>query len=119
MSFDPWAWVEYHRTPILRTRLAHARAYTDGHHVWLDTALTRTEARCSLTHEIVHLMAGHCSHQAPKEEWKVRAHTAQLLIPDIEVVQSWWGDVWQLADELDVTPCVIRDRVRVWERTGV
>lgn len=47
----------------------------------------------------------------------MRAATARLLIPDVTWIRDWPGTVWELADELDVTPEVIRDRVRVWERT--
>lgn len=116
--FDPWQWATAHGTPIRQVRLEHARGYTDGHTIWLDSAHTAAEARCTLTHEIVHLYHGHRTHQPPREEWRVRATTARLLIPDMTVVARWPGSVWELAEELDVTPEVIRDRVREWERKG-
>ena len=116
--FDPWRWAAAHGTPIRQTRLEYARGYTDGHTIWIDPSHTAAEARCTLTHELVHLCNGHRTHQPPREEWRVRATTARIIIPDMRPLLGWSGDLWELADELNVTPELIRDRVCVWERTG-
>lgn len=115
--FDPWktvadeAWLSV-TTARLPTGMAGA---TDGTgRIWLDDRLTTTERRCVLTHELVHIEAGHHGHQAEAVEAWVREQTARRLIP-LEALQpwrSWQGTLWHLADELGVTHDVLADRLR-------
>ncbi|WP_270259575.1 ImmA/IrrE family metallo-endopeptidase [Kocuria marina] len=90
-----------------------ASGYTDGQRVWLDEHLTTVEARCALTHELVHISRGHDRHQPPAVEEDVRAQTARLLVP-WDAITAHVGsqlDEWHLAQELGVTDRVLVDRL--------
>ncbi|RJU02009.1 ImmA/IrrE family metallo-endopeptidase [Arthrobacter frigidicola] len=94
---------------------------TDGRRIWLDPRLTQVEQRCNLAHEIVHIERGHGSAQGCVSEMSVRAETARRLVPMMPLVQAsyWARNVWELADELRVTPMVVTDRwltLGPWER---
>lgn len=114
--FDPWEIIEQspHLT-VHTTRLHGIAGATDGAaHIWLDDRLTETERRCTLTHELVHVQAGHHGHQSECVEWRVRERAARLLLP-VEVLVPWrgWdGSLWHLAEDLHVTEAVLRDRLR-------
>lgn len=112
--FDPWAWVIELGIDVHTIPLERLSGCTDGTTIWLDTRLTDTERRCTLTHELVHLSRGHNGHQPPSVEEAVRAETARLLIPLpvlAGLVQAQL-DVYDLAYELDVTPRTLGDRIR-------
>lgn len=115
--FDPWETVaDDARLSLTTARLPDGMAgATDGAgRIWLDDRLTATERRCVLTHELVHIEAGHHGHQTETVEAWVREQTARRLIP-LEALQpwrSWQGTLWQLADELGVTHDVLLDRLR-------
>lgn len=112
--FDPWALTDDHGIEVTRVPLQGLSGCTDGRRIWLDSHLTKTEARCALTHELVHISRGHDSHQSPASEASVRAATARLLIP-WDAITAHAGsqlDVWHLAQELGVTERVLSDRLR-------
>ncbi|OBA44927.1 ImmA/IrrE family metallo-endopeptidase [Kocuria sp. ICS0012] len=79
---------------------------TDGTTIWLDTHLTTTERRCTLTHELVHITRGHTGHQPPAVEAAVREETARLLVPWAALHASRGAqlEIWHLVQELGVTP---------------
>ena len=79
--FDPWAITHERGIEVIRLPLCHLSGYADGRRIWLDQHLTATEARCTLTHELIHLARGHNHHQPPTVEDRVRADTARLLVP--------------------------------------
>ena len=112
--FDPWAVTNECSIEVIRIPLRHLSGYTDGRRIWLDHHLTAVEARCTLTHELVHMSRGHDQHQPPAVEERVRAATACLLVP-WEAITAHAGsqlDAWHLAQELGVTERVLADRLR-------
>ena len=111
--FDPWAHTDQRGIPVHRASLQVASGYTDGQRVWLDEHLTDVEARCALTHELVHISRGHTRHQPAAVEDDVRAQTARLLVP-WETITAHVGsqlNQWHLAQELGVTERVLIDRL--------
>ncbi|WP_368844761.1 ImmA/IrrE family metallo-endopeptidase [Kocuria sp. CPCC 204721] len=82
--------------------------------MWLDQNLTAIEARCTLTHELIHLARGHNQHQPPAVEDRVRADTARLLVPWAAITAHAGSrlSIWQLAQELGVTERVLNDRLQ-------
>ncbi|WP_369061309.1 ImmA/IrrE family metallo-endopeptidase [Kocuria rhizophila] len=111
--FEPWALIEKHGILVQRAPLRVASGCTDGRRVWLDEHLTDVEARCALTHELVHISRGHTRHQTAAVEDDVRAETARLLVP-WEAITEHAGsqlDQWHLAQELGVTERVLLDRL--------
>ena len=93
---------------------------TDGSsHIEIARDLLQVERRCALTHEMTHIFMGHKGHQSPKVEKAVRAIVARRLIPFDDLLSAcrWAGnDIHQLADELWVTPSVIKDRFRAMSK---
>ena len=93
---------------------------TDGSsHIEIARDLLQVERRCALTHEMTHIFMGHKGHQSPKVEKAVRAIVARRLIPFDDLLSAcrWAGnDTYQLADELWVTPAVLKDRFRCLEK---
>lgn len=91
--------------------------------IWINARRCRSQAekRCTLTHELVHLHHGHEGHQPPAVERRVREEAARLLVwvEDLADVTAWTSDLHVAADELWVTPQVLRDRVDVMKRDGV
>ena len=111
--FDPWALTDERGITVHRTPMRLASGYTDGHRIWLDEHLTDVEARCALTHELVHISRGHTRHQPAAVEDDVRAQTARLLVP-WEAITAHVGsqlDQWHLAQALGVTERVLIDRL--------
>jgi len=111
--FGPWAVTDERGIPVHHIPLRLASGYTDGQRVWLDEHLTTVEARCALTHELVHISRGHDRHQPPAVEEDVRAQTARLLVP-WDAITAHVGsqlDEWHLAQELGVTDRVLIDRL--------
>lgn len=112
--FDPWAFTHARGIDVARSPLRHLSGYTDGVTIWLDSRLTATEARCSLTHELIHLSRGHTHHQPPAVEAQVRAETARLLVPWEAITGHAASQLhaWHIAQELGVTERVLADRLR-------
>ena len=81
--FDPWDTIAAAaRLIVAARRLPDGMAgATDGAgRIWLDDRLTTTERGCVLTHELVHIEAGHHGHQTEAVETWVREQTARRLI---------------------------------------
>ncbi len=115
--FDPWeivaanSWLEIHHV-----RMPDGKpGATDGKSaIWLDDRLTHRERRCVLTHELVHLKYGHCECQELKVERRVCRETAHLLIPVTHLMErsrECNAGLEALAEELEVTAHVLRDRI--------
>lgn len=87
-------------------------AATQGKHVFLDRRLKQVERRCAIQHEQVHLDRGetNCSDDQVKEH-VVRRVTARRLLSASQLVPValWTQSVEEAADELWVTPEVLRD----------
>lgn len=111
MTYDPWDHLP-DGVQVLRVRLDHVPACTDGTTIWLDASLTPTEERCALTHELVHVERGDTGPQPPAIEWRVRAETARRLIPNLGDVPPW-TPLPELAWDHGVTIDVVLDRIRL------
>lgn len=85
--------------------------------IWLNRNIltTKVDERCTLTHELVHLMAGHEGHQPEAVERRVRHQAAALLITAEALLDGmrWTSDLYELAECLAVTPPVMRDRLEL------
>lgn len=57
---DPWETV----AADARLTVTTARLTDGAGRIWLDGRLTATERHCVLTHELVHVEAGHHGHQS-------------------------------------------------------
>ncbi|QIR69608.1 ImmA/IrrE family metallo-endopeptidase [Kocuria sp. KD4] len=112
--FVPWAFAEERHIEVSRIPLRPLSGYTDSRRIWLDHRLTATEARCALTHELIHLARGHDRHQPPAVENRVRADTARLLVPWAAITAHAGSQLnaWHLAQKLGVTERVLADRLQ-------
>lgn len=113
-KFDPWTLTYQCGIPVHRAPPAAGQRQGDGQRVWLDEHLTNVEARCALTHELVHIRRGHDRHQPAAVEDGVRAETAQLLVPWAAITAHVGSQLsaWHLAQELGVTERILADRLR-------
>jgi Zn-dependent peptidase ImmA (M78 family) len=110
--------------------LVHRTELDDGAHGWwcpdervilLDRRLTRVETRCTLAHELEHMLAGdaacHYLWQAEwfsrRQEFHAEARAARKLLPREELAAVLALDMpWaQAAAELDVTEHLLRFRL--------
>ncbi|TKR27167.1 ImmA/IrrE family metallo-endopeptidase [Cellulomonas hominis] len=116
MTFHPWRWLRakpeieviWQPQPVGRI------AATDGHRVILmDPRQSQAQRRCAITHEQIHIEHRHVGGCSPTEERQVRAATARRLIALDELVAAyrWSRDLREMADELWVTPDVVRERL--------
>lgn len=101
-----------------KTMPSNVLGYTDGRsYIWLNRHEVRSqaEARCVLAHELVHLGMGHLGHQPLAVERRVRQAAATLLITLAALASEirWTQDVHELAEQLGVTPAVLRDRLEL------
>lgn len=82
--------------------------------IWLDKSLDQVERRCAVTHELIHLERKHLGCQPPAIEAEVCAETARRLvrIEHLTAGLAWSRSFGELADELWVTPEVLRDRFK-------
>lgn len=90
------------------------RGMTDGHStIWMDDRLLQVERRCTLAHEQAHIRLGHVGHQEGREEYRARKLAAQQLIHRDDLIRAlqWAMSLEEAADELWVTPEVLRDRI--------
>ncbi|WDF32213.1 ImmA/IrrE family metallo-endopeptidase [Arthrobacter agilis] len=82
--------------------------------ILMDKWLLQVERRCALAHELQHIRMGHRGHQCPRVELVVRVIVARRLISleDLIAARQWSGnDLWEMAEELWVTPEVLWDRL--------
>lgn len=108
-------------TPLPQGQLG---AWDDTHRtIWVRPGLTRAEHRSVVAHEIAHALAGHTTCQPAHVENRVDEQAAQLLISTTEYALAErlvGADVTALADELEVTPRMIKAwrRAHLRTRTG-
>lgn len=91
---------------------ADFHALTDGETVWMHTPLFQVERRCAIEHEMVHLeRSEHCVQDAAVER-RTEREVARRLIPWGRLLEAvrWARSEQELADELWVTPRVLRAR---------
>lgn len=116
MTFHPWRrlrsrdhlTVEWTPQPLGRI------AATDGRNIiYMDPRLSQVQRRCAITHEQVHIDLGHTGGCDSRDEAKTREITARLLIDmgDLLSAYRWAEHLDEVADELWVTPQVLRDRI--------
>lgn len=77
--------------------------------ILIDRNMTYTRKRCTLVHELVHRHYGDIGHQ---HEARCRRETARQLIDRDQYMRAeimYDGDVWHIADELNVTVQVVQD----------
>lgn len=82
--------------------------------ILIDRRLSYTAKRCTLVHELVHW--AHADAGCGVRERRTRLETARLLIDPADYMlaeQVYEGDVWHIAEELNVTPQVVLD-YRMW-----
>lgn len=88
---------------------------SEGDRIWLRSDLKQVERRCTLAHELEHRERGHDGCQPDPVESTVRAAAARYLLPSPHLVAEalvWSrGDIEVAADELFVTPRVLRHRL--------
>ena len=119
--FDPWEAAKQAGIPVTITRLpGYMRGCTDCAQIWVDDRLTTAEARSTLTHELVHVWAGHTTCQPPKIERWVRQKTAELLVCRVKLADTarWARSTYELAEELSVSEQVILDALAQLELEG-
>lgn len=86
-------------------------AATQGNHVYLDRRLLQVGRRCAIQHEQSHRDLGLLGCDDEAVERRVRRHTARRLLSASQLVPvaKWTQSVEEAADELWVTPEVLRD----------
>lgn len=86
-------------------------ACTDGRTIWVDDRLTARERRCAITHELVHVEAGHRECQPPGVERRVRQVAAERLVSWEAVWEHapWANSLDELAEDVLVTKSVLSD----------
>lgn len=116
MLFHPWRTLRYlpHIRVLWVLLPGDQLAKTNGVDlIWMDSRLLQVERRCALTHELIHIEAGHNRVQDAKTEAWVADETARRLITIHELAKqmAWACSFDELADELWVTGQVLADRV--------
>lgn len=113
-----WAHINLeHRTDLPQGRLGD----TDGRtRIRLRMPLLQVERRCTLTHELIHLERGDTGTCTPATERMIDREVARRLISIDALCAAlrWTLDPDELADELWVTPKVLRarfDQMAIWE----
>lgn len=77
--------------------------------ILIDRNMTYTRKRCTLVHELVHRAYGDDGH---RHEARCRRETARQLIDRDQYARAeimYDGDVWHIADELNITVQVVQD----------
>lgn len=115
-EYSPWSHVtDLEHITVHRTDLPDGiQGATDGHStIWLHRELLRTELRCALAHELVHVEYGHEGRQEPDVEWTVRVQAARRLVSLDGLLDAfrWTECPREAATELSVTEQVILDRL--------
>ena len=87
----------------------------------IDRRISYTRKRCTLVHELVHRHYGDDTSQGPCSQYaeqRCRRETARLLIDEDDYKRAeamYDGDIWLIAEELDVTVQVVED-YQMWLR---
>lgn len=82
--------------------------------ILIDRRIPYTAKRCTLVHELIHWL--HADATCGRHEQRTRWETARRLIDPAEYAlaeQVYDGDVYLMAEELNVTPQIIND-YRQW-----
>jgi hypothetical protein len=91
--------------------------YTDHEagEVVLAEGLTQAERRCTIAHEVQHVLRGPVPpYLKAREEQAVDRAAARLLLPDVRVIADamvWAHSLEEAADELWVDPAMLRCRL--------
>lgn len=88
--------------------------YTDGTStIWIDKQLSQIDCRVVLEHELVHYVRGHRGHCLAVHEHGIDRVVASGLIhlDDLGDAAAWSPHPWVIAEELDVMPETVEDRL--------
>lgn len=99
--------------PVFKVRMHDGvAARTDGENIFIDDRLDEIQAKCAITHELVHIERGHSAVQPESIEMAVRYETARRLLPLDEIVGVCKNgkSLKMIARELGVTRQVLMDR---------
>lgn len=113
-TYCPWEMADRLGVTVTPTRLNRARGYTDGcGRIWYDDRLTEAESRCTITHELFHVIHGHVGRQPDHIEEKIRGCTARWLIPWHHLLDAFGEQLsaHDIAETLGVTVDVLHDRL--------
>lgn len=114
--WNPWHALRDHPDLTLAwtTRLPDGTlGLTDGTTIWLTTDQTQAEARCTLTHELIHVERCHTGHQPRTVERAVETETARRLIPLPDLVRAlaWAASATEAAEDLWVDQTTLTTRL--------
>jgi len=84
---------------------------TDGVDIWISSRLNPVQRKCTIAHELVHIEWQHSRPQPEHVEMLVRYETARRLLPISLAGQCRGATVREVADNFEVTPRVLMDRV--------
>ncbi|MCW1805270.1 ImmA/IrrE family metallo-endopeptidase [Brachybacterium squillarum] len=105
---------------MLEPTIVHAElplgvlGYTDGETtIWIDQQLSQVDRRVVLEHELVHYVRGHRGHCLAVHEHGIDRIVASGLIhlDDLGDAAAWSPHPWVIAQELDVMPETVEDRL--------
>ena len=118
-EYDPWADASNLGLTVVERRLRHGHRGEYWHHdrmIALAPRMSHREARCVLTHELAHSIAGDIPSPfgliTAKQELRARRATARALIDVDEYAaaeQLRGPHIASIAHDLDVTVHVLRD----------
>lgn len=122
MGYDPWsdAALRHPGVHIERCDLAPARGAWVAEHrvILLERSMLRPERNCTLAHEVAHIDLAHESTGLRwfdrRQERDADTTAAIRLLPlgDLAAVLAWALSPEDVARELDVTPRMVRIRLR-------
>lgn len=90
--------------------------YTDGvSTIWLDDQLLEVDRAIVLEHELIHFYRGHGAHCLTVTELGIDREVACRTVPldRLGDAAAWSNHVTVIADELDVMPETIEDRLHM------
>lgn len=90
--------------------------YTDGTgRIWLDDQLLAVDRAIVLEHELIHYYRGHTGHCLTVTEYGIDREIAcrRVTVNALGEAAAWSGHTWVIADELDVMPETIEDRLHM------
>lgn len=88
--------------------------FTDGTStIWIDKHLSQVDRRVVIEHELVHYVRGHRGHCLAVHENGIDRIVASGLIhlEDLGDAAAWSPHPWVIAQELDVMPETVEDRL--------
>lgn len=116
--FNPWHHLDPDTEVHFDSLPAGVAGYTDGETITLSNRLTQRGRRCTLTHELLHVLRGVNPYPHDwydmREERAIDECSARLLVPLHRLVDvaRWTCNLAEAAEELWVDTATLRDRIR-------